>query len=58
MAKTIYTYEINVNGSPLVTDLDSRELARDELKLVKKAGYDQAKILQRKYSLQSEQQVR
>ena len=58
MAKTIYTYEINVNGSPLVTDIDSRELARDELKLVKKAGYDQAKILQKKYKLESVQQVR
>lgn len=58
MAKTLYTYEINVNGSPLVTDLDSRELARDELKLVKKAGYDQAKILQKKYKLESIQQVR
>ena len=58
MAKTLYTYEINVNGSPLVTDIDSRELARDELKLVKKAGYADAKILQRKYSLQSVQQVR
>lgn len=58
MAKTLYTYEINVNGSPLVTDLDSRELARDELKLVKKAGYDHAKILQKKYKLESVQQVR
>lgn len=58
MAKNLYTYEINVNGSPLVTDLDSRELARDELKLVKKAGYDQAKILQKKYKLESIQQVR
>lgn len=58
MAKTLYTYEINVNGSPLVTDLESRELARDELKLVKKAGYDQAKIIQRQYSLIKESQVR
>lgn len=58
MAKTLYTYEINVNGSPLVTDLDSRELARDELKLVKKAGYDQAKIIQRQYALVKETQVR
>ena len=58
MAKTLYTYEINVNGSPIVTDLESRELARDELKLVKKQGYPNAKILQRKYTLQSEQTVR
>ena len=58
MAKTLYTYEINVNGSPLVTDIDSRDLARQELALVKKAGYDQAKILQKKYKLESIQQVR
>lgn len=58
MAKTLYTYEINVNGSPLVTDIDSRELARDELKLVKKAGYAQAKIIQRQYVIVKEVQVR
>lgn len=29
MAKTLYTYEINVNGSPLVTDLESRSIARE-----------------------------
>ena len=58
MAKTIYTYEINVNGSPLVTDIDSRDLARQELALVKKAGYDQAKIIQRQYQLVKEAQVR
>lgn len=58
MAKTLYTYEINVNGSPLVTDIDSRELARQELALVKKAGYDQAKIIQRQYQLVKESQVR
>lgn len=58
MAKTIYTYEINVNGSPLVTDIDSRSLAREELQLVKKAGYTNAKILQRQYALVKETQVR
>ena len=58
MAKTIYTYEINVNGSPLVTDIDSRSLAREELQLVKKAGYNQAKIIQRQYALIKEAQVR
>ena len=58
MAKTLYTYEINVNGSPLVTDLDSRELARDELKLVKKAGYTDARIIQRQYAMVKESQVR
>ena len=39
MAKTIYTYEIVANNTAIVTDLESRELARDELKLVKKQGY-------------------
>lgn len=58
MAKTLYTYEINVNGSPLVTDIDSRDLARQELALVKKAGYDTAKIIQRQYALVKESQVR
>lgn len=58
MAKTLYTYEINVNGSPLVTDLDSRELARDELKLVKKQGYPDARIIQRQYAMVKEVQVR
>lgn len=58
MAKTLYTYEINVNGESIVTDLDSRDLARQELALVKKAGYDEAKILQKKYKLESIQQVR
>ena len=58
MAKTLYTYEINVNGSPLVTDIDSRSLAREELQLVKKAGYDEAKILQRTYKLETIKQVR
>lgn len=58
MAKTLYTYEINVNGSPLVTDIDSRSLAREELQLVKKAGYTDAKILQRVYKLETTKQVR
>ena len=58
MAKTLYTYEINVNGSPLVTDLESRDLARQELALVKKAGYDAAKIIQRQWKLEKEVQVR
>lgn len=58
MAKTLYTYEINVNGSPLVTDIDSRDLARQELALVKKQGYPNAKIIQRQYQLVKEAQVR
>ena len=58
MAKTIYTYEIVANNTAIVTDLESRDLARQELALVKKAGYTDAKILQKKYTLQSEQTVR
>lgn len=58
MAKTIYTYEIVTNNIAIVTDLESRSLAREELQLVKKAGYSDAKILQKKYKLESVQQVR
>lgn len=58
MAKTIYTYEIVANNTAIVTDLESRSLAREELQLVKKQGYITAKILQKKYKLESVQQVR
>lgn len=58
MAKTIYTYEIVANNTAIVTDLESRELAREELQLVKKQGYPNAKIIQRKYQLLKEGQVR
>lgn len=58
MAKTIYTYEIVANNTAIVTDLESRSLAREELQLVKKQGYPTAKILQKKYKLESVQQVR
>ena len=58
MAKTIYTYEIVANNAAIVTDLESRDLARQELALVKKQGYPNAKILQKKYKLESVQQVR
>lgn len=58
MAKTIYTYEIVANNTAIVTDLESRNLAREELQLVKKAGYSDAKIIQRQYQLIKEAQVR
>ena len=58
MAKTIYTYEIVANNTAIVTDLESRDLARQEVALVKKAGYDAAKIIQRQYALVKEVQVR
>lgn len=58
MAKTIYTYEIVANNTAIVTDLESRSLAREELQLVKKQGYPNAKIIQRQYQLVKEAQVR
>jgi len=58
MAKTIYTYEIVANNTAIVTDLESRSLAREELQLVKKQGYPKAKIIQRQYQLVKEAQVR
>lgn len=58
MTKTIYTYEIVANNTAIVTDLDSRSLAREELQLVKKQGYPNAKIIQRQYQLVKEAQVR
>lgn len=58
MAKTIYTYEIVANNTAIVTDLESRSIAREELQLVKKQGYPKAKIIQRQYQLVKEAQVR
>lgn len=58
MTKTIYTYEIVANNTAIVTDLESRSLAREELQLVKKQGYPNAKIIQRQYQLVKEAQVR
>lgn len=58
MVKTIYTYEIVANNTAIVTDLESRSLAREELQLVKKQGYSNAKIIQRQYALVKEAQVR
>lgn len=58
MAKTIYTYEIVANNTVIVTDLESRSIAREELQLVKKQGYPNAKIIQRQYQLIKEVRVR
>ncbi len=59
MSKTIYTYEItDPQVGAIVTDLESRSLAREELALVKKQGFPKAKILQRQYQLVKEVQVR
>lgn len=59
MSKTIYTYEItDPQVGAIVTDLQSRQDAREELALVKKQGFPKAKILQRQYQLIKEQTVR
>lgn len=59
MSKTIYIYEItDPQVGAIVTDLDSRSLARDELKLVKKQGFPKATIQQKKYVLETVRQVR
>ncbi len=59
MSKTIYTYEItDPQVGAIVTDLESRSLAREELALVKKQGFPKAKILQRQYQLVKEVNVR
>lgn len=58
MAKTLYTYEINVNGSPLVTDIKTRETARKELAQCKEVGYNNAKIIQHVFKLETIKQVR
>jgi len=56
--KTIYTYSIISAKEAIVTDLPTREQARDELALVKRAGYNQAKIVQSVYELKATKQVR
>jgi len=59
MSKTIYTYEItDPQVGAIVTDLGSRQDAREELALVKKQGFPKAKIIQSVYTLQNRKQVR
>jgi len=59
MSKTIYTYEItDPQVGAIVTDLESRQDAREELQLVKKQGFPKAKILQRQYQLVKEVNIR
>lgn len=58
MAKTIYTYEIVANNTAIVTDLESRDLARKELAQCKEVGYTNAKIIQNVYKLETSKQVR
>lgn len=59
MSKTIYTYEItDPQVGAIVTDLECRDDARQELKLVKKQGFPKATIQQKKYVLETVRQVR
>lgn len=58
LKSSIYTYEIVANNTAILTDLESRSIAREELQLVKKQGYPTAKIIQRQYQLVKEAQVR
>lgn len=59
MNKTIYTYEItDPQVGAIVTDLQSRQDAREELQLVKKQGFPKATIQQKKYVLETVRQVR
>jgi len=59
MSKTIYTYEItDPQVGAIVTDLESRSIAREELQLVKKQGFPKATIQQKKYVLETVRQVR
>lgn len=58
MSKLTYKYTIVDTFGDLVTDLESRQEAREELALVKKQGYEGAKIIQSVYSLQTKRQVR
>ncbi len=59
MSKTIYTYEItDPQVGAIVTDLESRQEAREELQLVKKQGFPKATIQQKKYVLETVKQVR
>ena len=59
MSKTIYTYEItDPQVGTIVTDLECRDDARQELKLVKKQGFPKATIQQKKYVLETVKKVR
>lgn len=57
--KVKYEYKI-VNGDTITDNavMCSREEARHELREVKRAGFKDAKIVQRKYTLQTEKTVR
>lgn len=58
MSKIKYSYTIVDTFGDLVTDLETRQDAREELALAKKQGYENAKIIQSVYSLQTKRQVR
>lgn len=54
-------YEYVIKNGDYITDkavLNSREEARDELREVKSCGFKEAKILQRKYVLTEQKEIR
>jgi hypothetical protein len=57
MANVKYEYEVVIGDNLFNLERNNRQEARETMKQWKESGFD-AKIIQRKYSLQSEQQVR
>ena len=57
MANVKYEYEVVIGDNLFNLERSNRQEARETMKQWKESGFD-AKIIQRKYSLQSEQQVR
>lgn len=57
MANVKYEYEVVIGDNLFNFERNNRQEARETMKQWKESGFD-AKIIQRKYSLQSEQQVR
>lgn len=57
MTNVKYEYEVVIGDNLFNFERSNRQEARETMKQWKESGFD-AKIIQRKYSLQSEQQVR
>lgn len=57
MANVKYEYEVVIGDNLFNLERNNRQEARETMKQWKESGFD-AKIIQRKYALQSEQQVR
>lgn len=57
MTNVKYEYEVVIGDNLFKVERSNRQEARETMKQWKESGFD-VKIVQRKYSLQSEQQVR